>query len=109
MHCWDCRRYSCLCKEEEQLKVVQYLLDQGADLLPKNSPWGQSVLQQAVNRKHKKLRHLLLQTIIDTPGISLDEIRENLDFAEAEELFGKRPESLKLVDDYYWRKIYPVP
>ena len=64
-----CRRsYSCSCKEEEQLKVVQYLLDQGADPLPKNSSWRQSVLKQAVNRKYKMLHHTLLQTIIDTPG-----------------------------------------
>lgn len=37
-HCLDCRIYSCLCKKEKQLKVVQYLLDQEDDPLPKNSP-----------------------------------------------------------------------
>lgn len=108
-HCSQSPYRPCSCKEEEQVKVVQYLLKKGANPQPMRSKWARSVLQQAENRKSKKLGHLILQAIVDTPGISPDKIKANLDFASAKRLLGWKSWSRRLVDDYYWRKIYPVP
>ena len=104
----SCAGKYCVCKrtEDQQLKVVRIFLDKGFSPLPESSKWARNTLVCAAKREHTKVFRLLLQAINDTHGVSLDDVQRNMRFLETY-LFGG-PMG-KLLEDYYWRKKYPVP